>query len=122
MLMKNGEIYSLSKNLMEAFKDGTQKLPIKINFYIQKNKNNLINLAQDIETARMDILKSHAVVDSVSGELSLPPEAIEAANVELAELYELEQDVNIYMVKIDVLPDDMVLTTGQMEALMFMLQ
>lgn len=122
MLMKNGEIYSLSKNLMEAFKDGTQKLPIKINFYLQKNKNNLINLAQDIETARMDILKSHAVADSVSGGLSLSPEAIEAANAELAELYELEQDVNIYMVKIDVLPDDIVLTTGQMEALMFMLQ
>lgn len=119
--MKNGEIYTISEKLLEAFGDNNQKLPIRINFYLQKNKNNLINLAKDIETARMDILRAHAV-QGEDGKLQVPEDALAAANLELQELYNLEQDVQIYKVKVDSLPESIVLTTGQMEVLMFMLE
>jgi hypothetical protein len=45
MKLTNNEIYTYANNLTEAFNDKEQKLPIKINFYLQKNKNCLIELA-----------------------------------------------------------------------------
>jgi hypothetical protein len=61
MLMKNYEIYESAKALLDAFTDTTQYLPIKINFFIQKNKNILINLAQDIEMIRMNIIQTYGI-------------------------------------------------------------
>jgi hypothetical protein len=61
MLMKNYEIYESAKALLDAFTDTTQYLPIKINFFIQKNKNILINLAQDIEMIRMNIIQTYGM-------------------------------------------------------------
>jgi hypothetical protein len=40
---------------------------------------------------------------------------------ELEDLFNLEQEVNIYTVSIDHFGDDLSLTTGQMEALLFMI-
>jgi hypothetical protein len=45
MIMTNNEIYTHTRQLMEAFSDSEQKLPIKINFYLQKNKTTLLALA-----------------------------------------------------------------------------
>jgi hypothetical protein len=59
MKMTNNEIYSRANQLVEAFQDNSQKLPIKINFYLQKNKNTLINMAQEIEKTRMEIAQSY---------------------------------------------------------------
>ena len=41
---------------------------------------------------------------------------------ELNDLFNLEQDVQIYTVKIDQFDDDLTITTAQMEALMFMIE
>ena len=46
--------------------------------------------------------------------------AISEASKELNDLFNLEQDVNIYMINIDSLSDDYAMTTAQMEAIMFM--
>jgi ligand-binding sensor domain-containing protein len=45
----------------------------------------------------------------------------EALTKELEDLFNLEQEVNIYKINIDNFGDDIVLTTGQMEALLFMI-
>ena len=45
MKLTNRKIYEYALMLAEAFKDNEQKLPIKINFYLQKNKNELMKLA-----------------------------------------------------------------------------
>jgi hypothetical protein len=55
MKLTNNEIYNYANNLFAAFNDGEQKLPIKISFYLQKNKNTLLTLAQDIEKSRIEI-------------------------------------------------------------------
>jgi hypothetical protein len=55
MKLTNNEIYTYANTLAQAFDDKDQKLPIKISFYLQKNKNTLIQLAQDIEQLRMSI-------------------------------------------------------------------
>ena len=121
MLMKNFEIYENAKAINEAFADTTQYLPVKVNFFIQKNKSTLLALAQDIEAARMNIIRNYGEPTEDGNSYSIPKEKIEIASKELNDLFEIEQEVDIKKVNIDNFPDDISLTTGQMEALMFMI-
>lgn len=122
MTLTNNEIYIYAKNLAEAFDDKDQKLPIKINFYLQKNKNTLIELATTIEAARIEIAKNYGTLDVEAQQYIIPPEKMDEVNKELVDLLTLEQEVQIYMINIDNLSDDIALTTAQMEAIMFMIE
>lgn len=122
MKMLNSEIYSHANQLLEAFQDNSQKLPIKINFYLQKNKATLIEMAQEIEKTRMDIAQSYGELNTELNQFIIPPEKMIEASKELNDLFNLEQDVNIYMINIDSLSDDYDMTTAQMEAIMFMIE
>lgn len=121
MKLTNNEIYSYAIALNEAFTDTTQRLPMKINFYLQKNKKILMELGQDIEASRAEIIRNYGELTEDGTQYSIPASNIEAAQKELEDLLNLEQEVNIYMIKSDSLPDDISLTTGQMEAIMFMI-
>ena len=122
MKLTNNEIYNYAKQLVIAFQDNEQKLPIKLNFVIQKNKGVLIGLAQDIEQARLEVAQTYGTLDTQSNQYSIAPEKIDEASKELAELFELEQEVNICTIKASNLSDDLLLTTAQMEAIMFMIE
>ena len=122
MKLTNNEIYSHANKLMEVFQDNTQKLPIKINFYLQKNKNTLLILAQEIEKTRIEIARFYGELNEETQQFIIPPEKISEASKELNDLFNLEQDVNIYMINIDSLSDDYAMTTAQMEAIMFMIE
>jgi hypothetical protein len=74
MVLTNQNIYTYALALNDAFADETQKLPMKINFYLQKNKNTLISLAQDIEIARMEIIKTYGVISEDGNNYSISPE------------------------------------------------
>lgn len=121
MLMKNSEIYNYAQALIEAFQDNTQRLPVKINFYLQKNKRVLLDLSQDIEHSRMDIAQNYGTLTEDGTAYNISDENISAANNEIIELFNIEQDVPIYKVSIDSFSDDLTLTTAQMEAIMFMI-
>lgn len=121
MIMTNNEIYTHARRLLEAFQDGEQKLPIKIGFYLQKNKNTLTTLAQDIEKARIDIAQTHGELDEAGEQYIIPADKMAIVNKELEDLFNLEQEVTIHKVNIDSLSDDFVLSAAQMEALMFMI-
>ena len=122
MKLTDNEIYSHANQLLEAFQDNNQKLPIKINFYLQKNKNTLIALAQEIEKTRVEIAQSYGELNQETQQFVVPPEKVIEASKELNDLFNLEQDVNIYMINIDSLSDDYAMTTAQMEAIMFMIE
>lgn len=122
MKLTNAEIYNYANNLFEAFNDGDQKLPIKISFYLQKNKNTLMQLAQDIEASRIKIAQIYGILNEETSQYIIPPEKTEDANKELNDLFNLEQDVQIYTINIDNLNDDVTITTAQMEAIMFMIE
>lgn len=121
MKLTNNEIYMHTQNLMMAFEDKDQKLPIKISFYLQKNKNTLLQLAQDIEQTRLEIARSYGELDEETSQYIIPPEKMEEASKELNDLFNLEQDVQIYTINIDSFGDDLTITTAQMEAIMFMI-
>lgn len=121
MKLTNSQIYSYANILFEAFKDKDQKLPIKINFYLQKNKNELLILAQDIEKARLEIASNHGNLDEESGQYIIPSDKLEDAQKELNDLFNLEQEVQIYTIKAEDLDNNISITTAQMEAIMFMI-
>lgn len=120
--MTNLEIYNIANNLLEAFSDNTQKLPVKVNFFLQKNKKTLLNLAQEIEEERINIAKNYGNLDPETGNYSVSVEHIEAAQQDLNNLFNIEQDVNIAKINYNDLDPNMELTTAQMEALMFMIE
>jgi hypothetical protein len=123
MKLTNTQIYNYATSMMEEFgKEGSLKLPVKINFYLQKNLQTLISLGQEIEEARMKIVNEYGRPAEESGAFFIPEENIEAAQKELSDLFALEQDVQIYTVKIDAFDDSLTLTMSQMEALMFMIE
>ena len=121
MKLTNAQIYTYATALATAFQDTTQKLPIKVNFYLQKNKTVLTSLAQDIENARLDLIRANGELNEEGTSYKIPNEKVEEVQKELNDLFALEQDVNIYTISIDSLSDDLTLTTGQMEAIMFMI-
>lgn len=121
MTLTNNEIYMYTRQLMDAFQDGEQKLPIKINFYLQKNKNTLLGLAQDIEKARLEIAQNYGTLDDAGEQYVIPNDKLAEASKELEDLFNLEQEVDIYKINIDSLSDDLMLSAAQMEALMFMI-
>ena len=121
MTLTNNQIYDYATHLATEFNDNSLKLPIKVNFYLQKNKSALLTLAQDIEQNRQTIIENYGTLSEDGSQYIVPPENIEVAQQELNDLFNLEQEVNIYKINIDNLSDDLVLSAGQMEALMFMI-
>ena len=121
MKLTNNEIYTYATTLAAAFQDSNQKLPIKVNFYLQKNKETLLAMAQDIEKSRIELLSNYGELDAESNRFTVHPDKMDVAAKELQDLFDLEQEVNIYKVNIDSFGDDLSLTTGQMEALLFMI-
>ena len=121
MKLTNQEIYSYAIALNNAFADNTQKLPMRVNFYLQKNKNLLTSLGQDLENSRMEVIRTYGEPSEDGTQYTIPKDKVEEAQKELNDLFALEQEVNIYKINADSLPDDISLTTGQMEAIMFMI-
>ena len=122
MKLTNTEIYSYALALNKAFTDNTQRLPVKINFYLQKNKNTLIELARGIEESRMEIIRNYGNPIENTDQYQIDASKIDSAQKELNDLLDLKQEVTIYKINIDTLPDDLTLTTEQMEAIMFMIE
>ena len=122
MKLTNTEIYSYALALNKAFTDNSQRLPVKVGFYLQKNKNALIELARGIEESRMEIIRNYGNQVENTDQYQIDTDKVNIAQKELNDLLDLEQEVTIYKVNIDTLPDDLTLTTEQMEAMMFMIE
>lgn len=121
MRLKNIEIYNLAIKLAEVFGDDNMYLPMKLNFYLQKNKRILTELSRDIEESRLKIAQQYGVLNEEGTSFNIPEDKIPEASKELEDLFELEQEVNLYTVKVNNISDDIKLTTAQMEAMLFMI-
>lgn len=125
--LKNGEIFEMATNLIEAFQKDTESgektYPIKVLFYLRKNMKTLTELAQDIEKARVEIIKRYGTPSEENPEQYQfeNQEKIDAANKEFEELFGLEQEVTIYTIPLEAF-NDMELTEKQMDAVMEMIE
>ena len=122
MKLSNQLIYTYAYGLAQAFNDQNLILPIKVNFYLQKNKMELMKLAQEIEAQRDEMVKRFGSYSEETMSFYIPEENQELIRKEFNDLMNLEQDVKIYKIKPTAFSEDLNLTMGQMEALMFMIE
>lgn len=119
--LTNNEIYNYANALAEHFSNQDVKFPIKVNFYLQKNQNELMTLAQDIEKQRVEIVQEYGNQNEETQQFEIPPEKIPEASEKINDLFSLTQEVKIYKVNLDAF-GDIELTSGQMQALLFMIK
>ena len=117
--MNNGMIYQYALMLNEALNDNDLQIPVAVLFSIEKNKQTLMAIAQDVEKYRMDIIKKYG--EEVDGNYNVPQDKIEIANKELQDLFSIEQEIKIYKFNIEDL-GDIKLTSNQMNAILFMIE
>lgn len=119
--LRNGEIFSVAIILKEFCENPELVLPIKANFYLQKNKTVLLELAQEIEAARNEIFAKYGTLNEQGTGYNFDEAVIADANAELEELLMLSQDVGLYMINIDDFKD-IKLNNQEMGALMLMIE
>ena len=122
MKLTNNKIYDYANALVGAFSDPDLRLPVKVNFYLTKNKVTLVELAKDIEKARTEIIRNFSTFNEDTNQYEVPADKTDEAMEEINELFNLEQDVNIYMIKFEDIGEKMMMSTAQMEALLFMIE
>ena len=119
MKLTNYEIYQIANNSNNLFDKNTY-IPVKANFYIQKNLTKIMAAAQEIEKSRVEIIQHYGTLDAETEQYIVPQEKIEETSNELNELFNIEQDLDIKTFSIDAL-GNLELTSNQMQILMFMI-
>ena len=118
--MNNKQIYEYAQKL-SIFSNFNLKMPVRISFYIQKNIQQILQAAQDIEDARIGIGEKLGVINAQGDGYDIPLEKTAEANQELNDLFSLEQELNIHQFKIEEF-DGIELTYQEMSAIMFMIE
>ena len=122
MKLTNKQIYEYAQALAENFSNRDQYLPILINFSIQKNKSILMPLAEEIETLRLGLAQTYGTYNEEDSMYTILSEDMEKAQKELDNLFEIEQEVNLWTMPLSkVVEFNPSLSSGQMEALIFMI-
>lgn len=118
MKLTNQKIYNLA-NLLLDFKTLNLRLPVRINFFLQKNINLITEAAAEIERAKVELGAQYGSALPEGGYF-IPEEYRETVQRELSDLFNLEQDLNIHQFLLSDF-DGLELTFKQMEAIMFMI-
>lgn len=119
-ILTNEEIYLTDQKLNKSFEQSNQYLPARINFYIQKNKKIIADLASVIEESRNAIILEFGSPDG-EGKVTISQDKIPEANKEIHDLFSIQQEVNIDLISLESI-EDYSFTMDQMEALMFMIE
>ncbi len=119
--LTNNQIYNYINSLIENFSKSDIKFPVKVNFYLQKNQNTLLTLAQEIEQERVNIAQEYGILNEETEQYEVPPEKIQEASQKLNDLFDLTQEVKLYKIKLEDF-GNIELTSGQMQALLFMIE
>ena len=119
MKLTNQEITSYAQNLSTFSVD--IRLPVRINFFLQKNIQIIMTAFQEIETAKLGIGKEYGVLEDNGASYRIPPEKMEIVQSELNDLFSLEQELPIHIFKLDDF-DGIELTYQQMSAILFMVE
>lgn len=122
LTLKNIDIYSIANMLADAFSanDNDTHLPIKINFFLQKNMAKMIELGQELDRERTEIVKRYGTLNEETQQYEIPQEKLEEAQNELNELFNLEQEIKITMLDINAF-DGVDISDKKGNAIMFMI-
>ncbi len=116
--MSNLVIYNKANALLQEFSQLEDMiLPVKVHFYLQKNMEKIVSMAQELEKQRMAIIEKY----NITSETKQESEALEQANKDIEELFSLEQEVKVYMLPLEWL-EEVELNSKQVQAFSFMLE
>lgn len=118
--MTNMEIYAYASALMEAFKEDIT-LPVKVNFYLQKNMTRMIDAGKEIEKTRMEIIQKYGTPTEDGQSVEVAAEMVETVNKELEDLFALEQEIKVNEISLEAF-DGIDLTSAQVGAIAFMIK
>ena len=120
-MMTNAEIYQTALVLLNSFRDmGDVYMPAAVSYSLQKNSTTLVQLGEEIEKSRIDILEHYKTEQSEGDNITIAPENIDKANKELNDLLQMQQEVKLYCFGIEDIAD-IKFTGAQMQALMVMI-
>jgi len=119
-MMTNLEIYNIANILTTDFTEDLV-LPVKVNFYFQKNMATIVSMAQEIDKSRMAIFEKYGTLDEENNRYTFKPEDTDTVNSQLNDLFTLEQEVKVNLIELDWF-GDITLTTQQMSAIAFMIK
>lgn len=119
-MMTNLDIYNIANALLENFKDFNVSLPVKVNFYFQKNMQTLVTMAQEIDKERLAIFDKYGT-RSEDGQYQFDPENTATINAALNDLFSLEQEVKVNLIELDWFAN-IELTGAQVAALAYMIK
>ena len=122
MKMTNEQIYLTAEMLVNNFNKNTKNiyLPAKINFFLQKNINLILQLSKEIEESRLNIARQYGTLNSEQTAFIISEEKEKKANLELQDLLSLTQEVNIHKLKLNDF-ENINLSFDQMSAILFMI-
>lgn len=122
ILIDNKTLYESTKALNTEFGENYSKyLPVRVNFIIQSNLTTLLEKSRAIEKVRDSIGAKYGEFVAESNVFQICPENRKQAQKELDDLMEIEQKVDIKMIKLSDL-ESLEMTTSQMRALLFMIE
>ena len=121
MKLTNQQIYNHAQNINRVFTDMKVYLPVKVNFFLQKNSQLLLKLAQEIEEARLSIFQTYGDLTEDKTQYVIPSEKIPVASQEIEDLFSIEQEVDIVKFSIESF-NNIELSLEQMNAIMFMIE
>lgn len=119
--MTNNDIYIIASDLVQNITQLNLHLPVKVNFYLQKNIDAILAIAQDLEKSRNEILERYGTKDEETGNYSFEDDNLEKANQELIDLFTLEQEVPIYKIKLEDF-NNIELDSKQVQAISYMIE
>ena len=121
MTFNNYQIYEYTQVFNDLFEKQDLYIPIKANFIIQKNIRTIVTAGAEIEEARLNIGQRYGKLNEDQSGFLVPQDKLEKANQEITDLFSIEQDLDIRMIKLEDL-GDAELTARQMQAIMFMIE
>ena len=119
MKLTNQQIYNYASQLANFTID--VKLPIRFNFFLNRNIQLILSLGQEIENARTQIAKTYGKLNNMGTSYDIPADCAEVVQSELIDLFALEQEVDLHLFKLEDL-NGVELTYEQMKNLMFMMK
>lgn len=121
MTLTNKKIYTIFVDCIPVLTKMDVYIPVKANFYLQKNIAEIEELGKGIEEARASIAKHYGTPNEEGTEYIIKPENMEQVTKELSDLYDITQSVKITKIHLNDL-EGISFTPSQMQALMFMIE
>ena len=120
MKLSNLQIYEIALDL-QKYNEKNYTLPVVVNFFIQKNIQNIMTAAESIEKSRTFILEKYGKYNEEKDSYMIDPDKVKLAQKELDSLMELEQEIPVQMIQLSEIAG-VELDSLSLKAILFMIQ